>query len=234
MNQRQVQRMRTRQTLADHALRLFAEQGFDDTTVEQIVAAAGVSQRTFFLHFATKAAAAFPDHAERVESFRTRLGRGSDHANPLPHLVLTMAGGMNQHTPARRIRYGLLGSVSALQDEDARTDRDYERVIAEFLVDCWGSSPPAHLRAEAIANVTIGVARASLIAWSTHGLDPVASSYGLLRAMLCSPFDLPEEIPATAVLPEPAALTAPKRRSTTPPVDGLGRPEQTAPHAPRP
>lgn len=233
MNQRQLQRMRTRQNLADHALRLFAEQGFDDTTVEQIVAAAGVSQRTFFLHFATKAAAAFPDHAERVERFRARLGRGDVHTNPLPHLVLTMSGGMNQLTPARRIRYGLLGSVSALQDEDARTDRDYERVMADYLVESWGSSATARLRAGAVANATIGVARAALIAWSTDGIDPVASSYALLKAMLCSPFELPEEIPADAVLPEPDAVTAPKRRTVTRSVDGAGAGKQTARHARR-
>ena len=233
MNQRQLQRMRTRQKLADHALRLFETQGFDDTTVEQIVAAAGVSQRTFFLHFATKAAAAFPDHAERVEAFRERLGAAAAGANPLPHLVLTMSGGLNQHNPARRIRYGLLGSVSALQDEDARTDRDYERVIADHLVECWGPSVESRLRAEAVANTTIGVARAALIAWSTHGVDPVTSSYALLRAMLCSPFELPEQIPAEAILPEPAAVSAPERRSASRSVDAPGRDHQTASHARR-
>lgn len=231
MNQRQLQRLRTRQTLADHALRLFEEQGFDDTTVEQIVAAAGVSQRTFFLHFATKAAAAFPDHAERVESFRQRLGRGEHLPNPLPHLVLTMCGGMNQHTPARRIRYGLLATVAALQDEDARTDRDYERVVSEFLVQNWGDSPGARVRAEAIANTTIGVARAALIGWSVHGIDPVQSSYAILRAMLCSPFDLPETIPPPAVLPATAAVAAPNGHGEAGSFDGAATNGQTAAHA---
>jgi len=210
MNQRELQRRRTRQALADCALRLFAEQGFDDTTVEQIVAAAGVSQRTFFLHFATKAAAAFPDHAERVEAFRARLGRGDAHDNPLPHLVITLAGGLATNTPARRIRYGLLGSVAALQDEDARTDRDYERVVGEYLVQRWGTSVDARLRADAIANACIGVVRAALIAWSVEGIDPVDACYALLRSLLCSPFELPERIPVDAVQRDPGAAAAPK------------------------
>jgi AcrR family transcriptional regulator len=203
MNQREQQRQRTRRTLAEHAIRLFDEQGFDDTTVEQIVAAAGVSQRTFFLHFATKAAAAFPDHRERVEAFRARLGPGAAHHNPLPHLVTVMATGLDTNIPMRRIRYGLLARVSALQDEDARTDRDYERVVVDFLIDSWGGSVASRVRANAVANASLGVVRASLVAWSVDGIDPVATSYELMAAMFCSPF-------------EPAAIRASRAASESP------------------
>ena len=44
----------TRQALIDNALRLFATQGYEATTTDQIAAAAGVSPRTFFRYFPTK------------------------------------------------------------------------------------------------------------------------------------------------------------------------------------
>ncbi|MFE3989960.1 TetR family transcriptional regulator [Nocardia tengchongensis] len=55
---RERKRLRTRRTLAEVALRLFTEQGFDATTVEQLVEEAEVSRSTFFRAFATKEAVA--------------------------------------------------------------------------------------------------------------------------------------------------------------------------------
>ncbi len=44
----------TRRALRDAALRLFAEQGYEETTVSQIAASAGIAERTFFVHFPSK------------------------------------------------------------------------------------------------------------------------------------------------------------------------------------
>jgi AcrR family transcriptional regulator len=58
---RQRKKTATRDRIRANALRLFGEQGYDATTVEQIAAAAGVSHMTFFRYFPTKEDVALSD-----------------------------------------------------------------------------------------------------------------------------------------------------------------------------
>jgi len=58
---RQRKKTATRDRIRTSALRLFREQGYDATTVEQIAAAAGVSHMTFFRYFPAKEDVALSD-----------------------------------------------------------------------------------------------------------------------------------------------------------------------------
>jgi AcrR family transcriptional regulator len=51
---RERKKARTRASIREHALRLFREQGYHATTVEQIAEAAEISPSTFFRYFPTK------------------------------------------------------------------------------------------------------------------------------------------------------------------------------------
>jgi AcrR family transcriptional regulator len=51
---REENKAATRRALHGAALRMFAEHGFEQTTVRDIAAAAGVTERTFFRYFAAK------------------------------------------------------------------------------------------------------------------------------------------------------------------------------------
>ncbi len=62
--------MRTMSAIQEAALRLFAEQGYERTTVEQIAAAADISPATFFRHYPSKEAVV------RTDEFDDLLTRG--------------------------------------------------------------------------------------------------------------------------------------------------------------
>lgn len=65
------------------ALELFAEQGFDKTTAGDIAARAGVTERTFFRHFADKREVLFDGSATLVEEVARAIGQAPADATPL-------------------------------------------------------------------------------------------------------------------------------------------------------
>src|SRR3984885_5093503 len=81
---RDRKKLRTRRALADAALRLFAEQGFDATTIDDLADEAEVSKSTFFRFFPAKEAAAIETEAELWTAYLAALAEG-----PRPGAVLT-------------------------------------------------------------------------------------------------------------------------------------------------
>ncbi len=63
---RERKKAKTKSAIQMHALRLFREQGYAETTVEQIAAAAEVSPSTFFRYFATKDDVVLTDLIDRT------------------------------------------------------------------------------------------------------------------------------------------------------------------------
>lgn len=58
---RERKKIRTRKAIRDNAMRLFAEQGYSATTIDQIAEAADISPSTFFRYYPTKEAVVLTD-----------------------------------------------------------------------------------------------------------------------------------------------------------------------------
>src|ERR1700683_1485119 len=79
-NLRERNKARARAEIASAALNLFSTSGFEGVTVDQIVAAAGVSRRTFFRYFETKEDALLADYPELNATLTESLiAGGADH-----------------------------------------------------------------------------------------------------------------------------------------------------------
>jgi len=116
------------------ALELFAQQGFEATSVEQIARAAGVSRSTFFRQFGGKEDVVFADHEVLLADLRTWLELG--HENPWV-AVCEATQRVFRHFASdpkvARRRYEIVRRVPALRDREIVTVFRYERLFDEYL-----------------------------------------------------------------------------------------------------
>ena len=158
---RERRKQKTRWAIQEHALRLFAEHGYDATTVEQIAAAAEISPSTFFRYFATKEDVVIVDRydpmmIEAIVHAPTELGpvaalrhalRTAMAAIPAEELdQVRLRVRLVFAVPALRARSvdNILGTVDALAPSVAgRMGRDPDDLAVRSLVGaCIGALIP--------------------------------------------------------------------------------------------
>jgi AcrR family transcriptional regulator len=105
---RERKKAKTRAAIQRHALRLFREQGYEATTVEQIAAAAEVSPSTFFRYFPTKEDVVLYDPFD-------------------PVLIAAFEAQPPELTPMQAIREALHATFAAMSGEDMQ--EQWERGI---------------------------------------------------------------------------------------------------------
>lgn len=116
------------------ALDLFVEHGFEQTSVEQIAKAAGVSRSTFFRQFGGKDDVVFADHEHLLIELRAFLDAG--HSDPWV-AVCEGATTVFQHFAAdpevARRRYEIVRQFPSLREREIITVFRYERLFDEYL-----------------------------------------------------------------------------------------------------
>jgi AcrR family transcriptional regulator len=126
---RERKKARTRASLREHALRLFREQGYHATTVEQIAAAAEVSPSTFFRYFPTKEDVVLQDDMDTrmMEAF----ARQPPELSPIAAVRAAMREAWDSFTPAEWVQIQESGRLSmSVPEIRARAMNEFSRTIS--------------------------------------------------------------------------------------------------------
>jgi AcrR family transcriptional regulator len=110
MGLRERKRQQTRQELISAAMRLFEEKGYEQTTVAEIAAAAGVSTKTFFNYFASKDEVLFPHLSGRIDAAAALIEQRGP-GDQLPEVVVAAM----QHMLADALTDEVDGGLAAVR-----------------------------------------------------------------------------------------------------------------------
>lgn len=161
---------RTRAALRSTALKHFVADGFESASVPAIAAEAGVTERTFYRHFATKDEVLFADLAESFAWFRTAIRARPDDEDLSRSVFLSLTSAPSDPRVFIEVARQRRELLSPERIERALRDRQAS-LAAELrllLLDRGADNLSAAVRAEALA----GAVFAAVAVWS-EGPDPL-------------------------------------------------------------
>jgi AcrR family transcriptional regulator len=165
-------RAEVRRDLVAAAVELFRVRGYEDTTVDDIAAAAGVGRRTFFRYFRSKEDAISPDH----ETALARVAEVFATAHPTePTAPLVLRAGetvfdIYSDDPRLSVeRYRLTHEVPALRDRESASVDHYRRLFTRYLRRRFAGDPDGDLRAAVIGAAVVAAHNLALRAWLAAG-----------------------------------------------------------------
>ncbi|MBZ6227282.1 TetR family transcriptional regulator [Streptomyces olivaceus] len=203
-----------REALVAAAFRLFVERGYEETTVDDIVALAGVGRRSFFRYFPSKEDVVFPDHERCLADMKAFLAAAPEDADPVrrvcdaARLVLRMYAENPEFSVQR---YHLTKKVPGLRAYELSVVWRYERALAEYLRARLGGRPDGILHADVIAAAVVAAHNNALRSWlRSWGRDDAGATVDRALGYAQSVFgDVP--VPPRGAAPEDVVVVAARR-----------------------
>jgi AcrR family transcriptional regulator len=161
-----------RDALIAAAFELFLERGYEATTVDDIVAQAGVGRRSFFRYFPSKEDVVFPDHERCLIDMTEFLAAGNDDEDPVARVcdAARLVLRMYAENPTFSVqRYQLTRSVPGLRAYEVSVVWRYERTLAEYLRRRFAGWSDGALRADVIAAAAVAAHNNALRSWLRSG-----------------------------------------------------------------
>ncbi|WP_018349584.1 TetR family transcriptional regulator [Longispora albida] len=192
VGRRERKKQETRAALEAAALRLFAEQGYEQTTVEDIAAAADVALRTFFRYFSSKQHVLFGDVAHNVGGRLREAFEARPATEPAIEAVRNALEALTFSEPEQTrqisVRLDLMQEQPSLLVSYYAVFTELTDIVAEYAAKHSGQGPNDFFP-RLLATAAIGSAQAAVCAWHANqdgpGLDELCrEGYDRLTAGL--------------------------------------------------
>ncbi|QFU91826.1 TetR/AcrR family transcriptional regulator [Amycolatopsis sp. YIM 10] len=140
--------LETKYRIAETAMALFLEQGYESVTVEAVADASQVSRRTVFRHFGGKDELAFPDHSARLELLSRKLVPPSGGRTPVDVVIAATEAVLLDFLSRPELvlrRYRLTRLVPELRRREVLEHERYVAMTRAYLRDHLPADSPPFL-----------------------------------------------------------------------------------------
>src|SRR5947209_3230956 len=137
---RERKKRQTRDTIASAALRLFAERGYDETTLAEIAEAADVSPRTIFAYYQSKEDILFCEEPPFVEMLKQRLDERPPGTTTID-AIRDFLSSIEPPDEAARLRKQVVSADPALQMRMRAHHGQLEPLLAASIAQDLGVGP---------------------------------------------------------------------------------------------
>lgn len=165
------------------AFRLFAQHGFEQTTMEAIAAEVGVGRRTLFRYYASKNDIPWGQFDRTLVHFRDLLA-AQPHDLPVLDAVGCAVVAFNDFpedaVPRHTERMRLILTTPALRAHSALRYSQWRLAVADYVAGRLGERP-GDLRPVLLGHVALGIALSAYEQWLSDGTGESADLLALLE-----------------------------------------------------